>query len=72
MSKVIKVEGKIYDELDRLRGRRQTFSQVIEELLIARERLVELYQGLQPQSLYRDQAHEAPAPLHDASPETKP
>jgi len=37
MSKVIRVEDRIYDELDRLRGRRDTFSQVIEYLLTIRD-----------------------------------
>ena len=37
MSKVIRVEDKIYDDLDQMRGRRDTFTQVIESLLAIRD-----------------------------------
>ena len=71
MSKVITVEGKIYDELDRLRGRRQTFSQVIESLLIIKERLVTMYQGLELRGRYLDQEHDDDATDHDDIPDDK-
>ena len=42
MSKAIKVEDQVYDELDQLRGKGETFSQVIERLLVARLKIFEL------------------------------
>ena len=40
MSKVIKVEDKIYKELDSLRVGRQTFSDVVKDLLKGREMIL--------------------------------
>ncbi|MBA7585856.1 hypothetical protein ES708_27846 [subsurface metagenome] len=34
MSRAIKVEDKVYDQLDELRGKRETFSAVVARLLI--------------------------------------
>ena len=47
MSKIIKVEVHVYNELAPLRDRGETFSQVVEELLIARRRLLELMNTLE-------------------------
>ena len=41
MSKVIKVEDQIYDQLDHLRVGRQTFSDVCEDLLMGRQKILE-------------------------------
>ena len=37
MSKTIKVEVKVYNQLDQLRGRRETFSDVVAKLLTTKE-----------------------------------
>jgi len=37
MSKTIKLEDKVYNELDRLRGKRETFSDVVAKLLTTKE-----------------------------------
>ncbi|MBA7602871.1 hypothetical protein ES703_09967 [subsurface metagenome] len=37
MSKTIKVGDKIYDQLDQLRGKRETFSDVVAKLLTTKE-----------------------------------
>lgn len=42
MSKVIKVEDQVYKDLDRLRVGRQTFSDVIKEMLSDRLKIFEL------------------------------
>jgi len=39
MSKTIKIEDKVYQKLDEIRGKRETFSQVVERLLTIREGL---------------------------------
>ena len=40
MSKPIKVEDSVYDQLDKLRVGRQTFSDVVTDLLHARESML--------------------------------
>ena len=47
MNKSIKVQVKAYEELERLRAKRETFSDVVERLLLARRRLVEAYYGVE-------------------------
>lgn len=42
MSKAIKVEDQVYEELDQLRGKSETFSQVIQELLSNRSTMFEI------------------------------
>lgn len=37
MSKTIKIEDKVYTQLDRLRGKRETFSDVVAKLLVTKE-----------------------------------
>uniref|UniRef100_A0A6H1ZSG1 Putative antitoxin n=1 Tax=viral metagenome TaxID=1070528 RepID=A0A6H1ZSG1_9ZZZZ len=37
MSKTIKVEEKVYNRLDQLRGKRETFSDVVDKLLTTKE-----------------------------------
>ena len=37
MSKAIKVEDQVYQELDKIRGKGETFSQVVETLLNGRQ-----------------------------------
>ena len=54
MSKVIKVEDQIYNELDHLRMGRQTFSDVIKELLDARLKVLELLSVLEGSLKYRE------------------
>lgn len=41
MSKLIKVEEAVYNQLDTLRAGRQTFSDVVDELLTGRLRMLE-------------------------------
>ena len=41
MSKAIKVEDQVYEDLDQLRGKGETFSQVIEGFLKARAAIME-------------------------------
>lgn len=47
MSKPIKVEDQVYDELDRLRDKRETFSDVVENLLKLRAKTCELVELLE-------------------------
>ena len=42
MSHTIKLEDQVYDQLERFRGKRETFSQVVERLLAAKEKANEL------------------------------
>lgn len=37
MSKTIKLENQVYEKLDRLRGKRETFSDVVAKLLTTKE-----------------------------------
>lgn len=43
MSKSIKVSQEVYDQLERLRQKRETFSDVVKKLVICRRRVVETY-----------------------------
>jgi len=54
MSRVIKVEDQVYDWLDQLRDKRETFSDVIKELLDARERILELIRVLEGQLKFEE------------------
>lgn len=54
MSKVIKVETQVYDELDKLRVGRQTFSDVIEDLLKSRLKILEAMNMLEGQLKFRE------------------
>lgn len=62
MSKVIKVENHIYTALDQLRVGRQTFSDVIEELLKSRLKILEAMSALEGQLKFREWQREQ----HDA------
>ena len=42
MSRAIKVEDQVYTELDMIRGKGETFSQVVERLLKARIKMFEM------------------------------
>jgi len=72
MSKVIKVENKIYDELDQLRRRRETFSQVIENLLAIRDQARLIAEQLYPPTAAPDQLRPYSEPLTGAAPEEQP
>ena len=37
MSKTIKIENQVYNQLDQLRGKRETFSDVVAKLLTTKE-----------------------------------
>jgi len=37
MRKTIKLEDKVYDQLDQLRGKRDTFSDVVDKLLTSKD-----------------------------------
>jgi len=54
MSKVIKVENHIYTALDQLRVGRQTFSDVIEELLKSRLLILNAMNALEGQLKFRE------------------
>jgi len=54
LSRAIKVEDKVYQELFQIRRREQTFSQVIEDLLNARIKIFELITVLEGQLDYRE------------------
>lgn len=53
MSKVIKVDDKVYDQLDKLRDPGETFSRVIEQILIARGSLFNMFSALEGQLKFR-------------------
>ena len=53
-SKVIKVENRIYTALDQLRVGRQTFSDVIEELLKSRLLILNAMNALEGQLKFRE------------------
>lgn len=42
MSKTIKLEDQVYEKLDTLRGKRETFSQIVGRLIAARDGFVAL------------------------------
>lgn len=54
MSRPIKVEDQVYDLLDELRRKGETFSQVIEGLLGAREKVLELFASIEGDLRYTD------------------
>ena len=54
MSKVIKVEDAIYQSLEQLKVGRQTFSDVILELLKSRLKMLEAMSTLEGQLKYRE------------------
>lgn len=54
MSRVIKVEDQIYNELDQLRTGRQTFSDVIKSLLLSRLKILVMMGALEDQLGFRD------------------
>ena len=54
MSKVIKVEEAVYNQLDTLRTGRQTFSDVVDDLLTARLRMLEALNLLEGSLRYRE------------------
>jgi len=54
MSKVIKVEEAVYNQLDTLRVGRQTFSDVIDDLLTGRLKILEAMNMLEGVLQYRE------------------
>lgn len=54
MSKAIKVEDRVYEELDSIRGKGETFSQQIEALLLSRGKIFELIMVLEGGLKYRE------------------
>lgn len=54
MSKLIKVEEKVYSELSKLKGRGETFSQIIGRLLLGRLMVFELLYTLGDPLKYRE------------------
>ena len=54
MSKVIRVEDGTYQELDSLKVARQTFDDIINELLNARLKMLEAISVLEGQLKYRE------------------
>lgn len=54
MSKTIKLEDKVYDELEIFRDKRETFSEAVEGLLAARLKVLELFSILEGQLKYRE------------------
>ena len=54
MSKQIKVDNEVYNQLDDLKLKHETFSQVIGELLGARLRIFELLNVLEGQLKYQE------------------
>ena len=54
MSKVIKVEEKVYENLDKLRAKGETFSQIIEMLLRARIQVLETWGALEGALKYHE------------------
>ena len=54
MSKQIRIEDKVYDELDKLRIGRQTFNDVIEDLLKARLKILEAMNMLEGVIRFRE------------------
>lgn len=54
MSKVIKVEDQVYVDLDKLRGKSETFSLVIEALLSSRLQVFTMLDQLEVQLKYRE------------------
>ena len=63
MSKAIKVEDQVYQELDMIRGKGATFSDVVEGLLKLRIQVMELMNVLEGQLRYSGRQREQPDPL---------
>lgn len=61
MSKTIKLEDKIYHQLDQLRGKRETFSDVVAKLLTTKEgfdTMLDLWYGPRPEGDERAKRYE--------------
>ncbi|MCK4721781.1 MAG: hypothetical protein KAT75_00685 [Dehalococcoidia bacterium] len=54
MSRAIKVDDKVYDQLDVLKGKGETFSQVIEIILVARGMIFNMLGALETHLQYRE------------------
>ena len=54
MSKAIKVDDNIYEELDKMKLGRQTYSDVIADLLMARMSIIQLLNALEGSLRYRE------------------
>ena len=54
MSKAIKVEAQVYLELDVIRSKGETYSQVIERLLVARLKMFELISRIEDLLKYQE------------------
>ena len=54
MIKTIKLEERTYHQLDQLRGKRETFSDAVATLLLARLKVLELSSVLEGQLKYRE------------------
>ena len=54
MSKVIKVDDQVYEDLDKLRVKGETFGEIIAMLINARVRVLELWSVLEGQLKYAD------------------
>ncbi len=54
MSKVIKVDDQVYEDLDKLRVKGETFGEIIAMLLNARIRVLELWSILEGQLKYAE------------------
>lgn len=67
MSRAIKVEDDIYDKLNELRTGRETFSDVIRPLLIARARILEVMDTLESQLRFREWQRKNLDELHAAT-----
>ena len=54
MSKAIKVDDQVYGELDQLRSKGETFSQVIEKLIATRQDIFKVIDVLEGSVNYED------------------
>jgi len=54
LSKVIKVDDQVYEDLDQLRSKGETFGDIIAMLISARLRVLELWSILEGQLKYSD------------------
>ena len=53
MSKTIKLDDKIYDKLTGLMGPKETYSQVVERLLVFVDRQLEVLNALEGAAMFR-------------------
>lgn len=67
MSKMLKVNDQVYQELDDLKVGHQTFSDVIKELLAARLKTFEFINMLEGQLKYREWQQQELAKLHQGN-----